>query len=207
MEQKTEEWLQARTGVITASMFEAVIGKQKSNKYYAAREAYLYDIAIERITGEYKEQVSAKSLSHGIKFEPEARSRYELEKGVLVKEHGFILHPEYDFIGCSPDGLIGDDGGIEIKCPIDKKIHLDTLKNGIPNKNKAQVQGNIWINQREWWDFVSYNPSFPPELQLYIERIEPDEEYIKNLEEEIIKFEGEVVQMVEELQELINKRK
>ncbi len=207
MEQKSDEWFEAKRGNISASMFEAVIGKQNSGKYYAARDYYLYDVAIERITGESKDQISAKSLSHGIKYEPEARSLYELEKGVLVNEEGFIVHPDFDFIGCSPDGLIGDNGGIEIKCPADKKVHLDTLTNGMPAKNKAQVQGSLWITGREYWDFVSYCPSFPEELQLYIERIYPDEDYIAVLKEECLIFEDELQQLVNKLKGLIDERR
>ncbi len=199
MEQKSDEWFESRMGLITASMFEAVIGKQKNGKYYAARETYMYDLAIERLTGECKEQISAKSLSHGIKYEPEARALYELKKGVIVKEEGFIVHPDFDFIGCSPDGLIKVISGCEIKCPADKKIHLDTLTNGMPAKNKAQVQGSIWITGREYWDFVSYCPSFPEELQLYIERIYPDEDYIAGLKAECLIFEDELQQLVNKI--------
>lgn len=207
MEQKSDEWFEAKRGVVSASMFEAAIGKQKNGKYYAARETYMYDLAIERLTGECKEQISAKSLSHGIKYEPEARSLYELEKGVLVKEEGFIVHPDFDLIGCSPDGLIGTNGGLEAKCPADKKVHLDTLMNGMPAKNKAQVQGALFVTEREYWDFISYCPSFPEELQLYIERIYPDIEYIDNLEIELLKFEDELSKLVDKLRGLINEKR
>ncbi len=208
MEQHSEEWFKSRLGKITASMFEAVIGKTKGGKTYKAyRKRYLYELATQRVTGVPKAEITAKSLEHGNEHEPRARYLYELEKSAFVDEVGFISHTEFDFIGGSPDGLIDENGGLEIKCPYSPEVHFDTLINGMPAKNKAQVHGSLWITGREYWDFVSYCPSFPEELQLYIERIYPDEDYIAGLKAECLIFEDELQQLVNKLKGLIDERR
>ena len=107
--------------------------------------------------------------------------------------------------GASPDGYVSDDGGLEIKCPYQTAIHIETLQKGMPKEHTPQVQGCMWISGRQWWDFVSYDPRLPEALQLYVQRIERDQAFIDKLEEEVRRFLVEVDQTVEELNELARK--
>ena len=194
VEQRSPEWFAARLGIPTASMFEAVLAKTKSG-YAATRDNYMSDLICERLTGEREESYINKAMQDGIDREPEARSALEM-LGVTVVEVGFLRHPTID-TGCSPDGLIEEDGMVEIKCPL-KATHKRTLLTGMPSKHIPQVQGQMWIAGRQWCDFVSYHPLFPDSMRLYVERIKRDNAYISTLESEIVKF-------LREMQEDINK--
>lgn len=186
MEQRTEDWFAARAGRATASNFKKVLAKVKSGEA-ADRRNYRAQLVVERLTGKADEGFENAAMRWGTEQEPFARIAYIAQTGNIVEEVGFIKHPTLQ-AGCSPDGLIGLDGGIEIKCPT-KATHLDALKaQAMPPEHMAQVQGCMWITGRKWWDFVSYHPDFPEPLQLFITRVERDEKYIKNLEHEIIEF-------------------
>lgn len=181
-EQRSQEWHLDRLGKITASRFiDALSFDKRSGKPTEARNTYLYELVYQITSGQVKDQVYAKSLAHGIETEPIAKQAYELETGEFIQESGFIVHPEFDFIGCSPDGLIGDDGGIEIKSPHNVKIHLQTLIDGMPAHHIPQVQGCMFVTGRKWWDFVSYDPRQREDLRLYIQRIYRDEQYIEEV--------------------------
>lgn len=183
LEQGSDAWLQARCGVITASNFSAVISKG------ATRKTYLMKMAAERITGEVGENFTNKAMEWGTAHEPQARANYELETFNDVEEVGFIV--ANDWVGVSPDGLIGDNGLLEIKCP-NTNTHIETvLSNKMPAKHKPQVQGQLLVSKREWCDFVSYDPRVPNH-KLFITRVSRDEKYIKELELAIDQFTNEL---------------
>lgn len=195
MQQGTQEWLNARCGLFTASRFADLLAKTKTG-VSASRANYIAQVLCERLTGKVAETYINSAMQTGTEREPLARALYEAQTGVLVQEVGFIQHDTLP-CGASPDGLIGDDGGIEIKCP-QPAAHLDYLLDAnAPAKYIAQIQGCLWITGRKWWDFVSFNPDFPENLQLKVVRVMRDEEFIRNIENEIIKSEEDVTKKIE----------
>ena len=179
--QGSVQWLMDRTGKVTASNFGKVRGTP------AKREAYLYEHVVERLTGQPTDHYISKPMLDGIEREPFARMKYEAATGAIVEEVGFLPHPDLPLVGGSPDGCIGDDGIIECKCPT-APTHLRTLLDGMSGDHLPQVQGILWITGRKWCDFISYYPDLPPPLDLHIQRIERDEDYIKALAEDVAKF-------------------
>lgn len=204
--QRTDQWFAERAGRITASRICDVLafsagGEYKSGKRKGqpkevrplkARIDYIRQLAAERITGHAKNQVTAKATDWGKEWEPVAKSAYEEETGVLVRDVGFIVHPKYDFIGASADFLVRQDGGGEIKCPYDQEVHLTTLEEGLPPEHIAQIQGGLWVTGRQWWDFVSFHPHFPNGRHIYIQRVHRDNEYIAQMEAHCLSLEAEV---------------
>ena len=175
MEQGTQEWLEARLGCPSGSGFSKLI--TASGTPSSSAESYINGLIAELVTGESTPMHVTEWMQRGTELEPFARMNYELETDREVTEVGFCMH---DILRCgvSPDGLIGDDGGIEIKCP-KPSTHVKYLRNGkLPSEYKAQVMGCLWITGREWWDFMSYHPQMP---NLLI-RVHRDEEYINQLE-------------------------
>lgn len=198
-DQRSADWYKARAGCITASRFKDVIARGKSG-YLKARSDYLMEIVTERLTGEPIMKSWGNSGEYGTSMEDYARLAYEAETGIMVLESDFILHSTLSNVGCSPDGLIGEEGGEETKCPSSSLVHLTTILNDeMPPEHMPQVQGNMACTGRAWWDFVSYDGRMPDYLRLFITRIERDNDYIKNLENEIKKFDKEVSQMIEKL--------
>jgi len=175
MEQGTQEWLEARLGCPSGSGFSKLI--TASGTPSSSAESYINDLIAELITGESTPFHVTEWMQRGTELEPFARMNYELETDREVTEVGFCMH---DILRCgvSPDGLIGDDGGIEIKCP-KPSTHVKYLRKGtLPSEYKAQVMGCLWITGRQWWDFMSDHPQMP---NLLI-RVHRDEEYINQLE-------------------------
>ena len=201
IEQRTEAWLQARCGKITASRFADVMAvSARTGKPLQAREDYMLTLAAERTSGIPKQSISSKSLAWGTDLEAHAREAYEIETGNIVTEAGFVLHPTHDCIGASSDGWIGDDGLIEIKCPHDEKVHIRTWLYGMPEDHIAQVQGNMLVTGRQWADFISYDPRAGQPFRLYVQRIPRDDDYINNkLLPGLLQFEAELQAMVETL--------
>jgi len=201
MEQRTEEWFKARLGKVTASKVADVMAKTKTG-VSASRANYLSDLVVERLTGQQAEFYQNDAMLHGVETEPQARMAYEAHKNVLVDEEGFIDHTSISNFGCSPDGLIGSDGLIEIKCP-NSKTHIDTLLSGkAPSKYIPQMQTQMAVTGRQYCDFVSFDPRLPEDLQLFIVRVERDDEYIAKLEEEVSTFLKEVDETVTKLKGL-----
>lgn len=189
-EQGTEEWLRARMGVPSASMFKKIITTQ--GKRSTSMNDYIYKLAAEKITGNRVEVKVTDAMATGTEREPMAREEFELLTDLEVTETGFILHDSETF-GCSPDGLIGDDSGLEIKCPADN-THLRWLDAGkIPSDHFAQVQGCMLVTERDHWHFYSYHPDMKP-LHVVVER---DDSYLSLL----IELLGEVNQKINELVE------
>lgn len=188
--QGSPEWLAHRCGIATASGFDDILATIKSGEA-AARRNYRARLVVERLTGKSVETFQTAAMRQGTEREPAARSAYEFRSGEWVKEVGFCRHDELE-AGASPDGLVGDDGGLEIKCP-ELATHLAYLRlDGIPSEYVAQVQGCMWITGRAWWDFASYSPDFPERLQLVVRRVPRDELYIAGLALAVELFMGEV---------------
>lgn len=200
MQQGSEEWFAARCGKATASQFRAILATIKSGEA-AERRNYRAALIVERLTGKADIGFTSEAMRWGTEQEPFARIAYMAKTGAVVEEAGFILHPEIN-AGASPDGLIGEDGGLEIKCP-SKATHLSTLQSGVmPTEHTPQVQGAMWITGRKWWDFVSYHPEFPDHLQLFVKRVQRDDDYIRDLEAKVRAFLAEVDAEVESLSKL-----
>lgn len=191
--QGTEQWQLDRCGRATASEFSCVLAKGEGK----TRASYMRRVVTERLIGKPIENgFSNGHMLRGQIQEPFARLAYEAATGEPVELAGFIKHPTL-MTGCSPDGLIGKDGGGEFKCVI-PTVQLETWQRGeYPPEHRAQVQGNLWITGRQWWEFCSYSPDMPAHLQLYRFRVQRDEAYIAILEREVSKFLQEVDAMYE----------
>jgi len=187
VEQRTDDWFAARVGKVTASRVADVVAKTKSG-YSTSRENYMAQLVCERLTGKPAESFTNSAMQWGTDTEPLARAAYEAHMDVLVDEVGFIDHPAIVNSGASPDGLVGIDGLIEIKCP-NTATHIDTLLNqAVPKKYADQIFWQMACTNRDWCDFVSYDPRLPPDLQLFIKRIPRDNQYIRLLESEVTEF-------------------
>jgi len=198
MEQRTDEWFSARIGKVTASRVSDVVAKTKSG-YSASRDNYMAQLVCERLTGKPADLFSNAAMQWGTETEPLARAAYEAKMDVFVDEIGFINHPTIVNSGSSPDGLIGEDGLIEIKCP-NTATHIDTLlTQTVPKKYADQIFWQMACTGRQWCDFVSYDPRLPADLQLFIKRITKDDQYIQHLEAEVIEFLTETAHKVAQL--------
>ena len=185
--QGSPEWFAARLGKVTASKVADVIARTKSGPA-ASRANYAAQLICERLTGEAAESFSNAAMQWGTDQEPFAREAYEFRAGVFVDQVGFIVHPRITDAGASPDGMVGADGMVEIKCP-NTATHLDTLDSGKPaGKYITQMQWQMACTDRAWCDFVSFDPRLPEELQLFCVRIDRDDDMIANLEAEVIAF-------------------
>lgn len=180
-EQRTAEWLAARCGKFTGSRFVNVLDRKKGGEPTSKYHECVWQVVVERLTGQPIEGPVGYALQWGTDVEPYAREAYELQTGALVQQAGFIEHPDYPFAGCSPDGLIGSDGGLEMKCPKSSIIHAERFLSGVPEEYKPQIQGCMWVTGRQWWDFVSYDPRMPESHRLLIVRVQRDQEYIDKL--------------------------
>ena len=194
-EQRTPEWFAARLGKPTASRFSDITAKTRSG-FAASRKNYMAELAAQVLTGQIPETFTSTAMQWGVDTEPVAALNYSLITGNDVEETSLWLHDTIR-AGASPDGLIGDDGLIEIKCP-NTATHIETLaKQQVPKQYMDQVMGQIWITGRKWCDFISYDPRLPENAQIFIQRVERDEEYITSLEEEITDFLDELDKQVE----------
>ena len=186
-QQGTAGWLQDKCGQVSASCFADVLAKGQGK----TRAAYLRRIVAERLTGKPTETFSNGHTARGLVQEPGGKLEYEARTGEPIINVGFIKHPTLPRIGCSPDGFVGDDGGVECKSVI-PTVQMDTWERGeYPTEHRAQIQGNLWITCRKWWDFISYSPDMPEHLRLYVFRVQRDESYIDNLEREVLAFDAE----------------
>lgn len=223
--QGTPEWFEARRGLATASQFSVVLSegradgtmpntlidalvkegcsaaqlaaavkaaKSKNANPAATRAKYLRELAGEILTGELSETYSNDHMARGSEQEAAARRLYSFQTDTEPQLVGFVRNGG---AGCSPDSLVGNNGGLEIKSAL-AHIQIDRLfKNALPPEHKAQVQGNLWLCEREWWDFMSYCPKLPP----LIKRVYRDEVYIANLSTAVRKFNEELAELVERI--------
>lgn len=188
IEQGTEEWLELRKGLVTGSRFKDVITPAKGELSKSSKN-YMYELVAERM-GATVNFYQNEHMQRGNELEPDARTAYEFVKDAVVEQVGICIH-DNGMIGVSPDGLVGKDGGLEIKCP-KETTHIGYLDGGeLPLIYKPQVQGSMWITGRKWWDFMSYHPDLPP----LIIRVHRDEEYINIMEEGITKFSKDVLNL------------
>jgi putative phage-type endonuclease len=203
IEQRSDEWFAARIGKVTASKVADVLAKTQSG-YAASRANYMAQLVCERLTGQKADSFTSGPIQWGIETEPLARAAYEAYADVLVDEVGFVPHPSIIMAGASPDGLVGDDGLLEIKCP-NTATHIETLlSQAVPNKYNTQMQFQMACTNRSWCDFVSFDNRLPEELQLFVKRIPRDNMYIRLMEEEIIKFLNELDIKIAQLMEIKN---
>lgn len=201
-EQEGAAWMLDRVGAFTASRASDLMARTKTG-YGASRGALLTLLAVERLTGEPVETYTNGAMQRGIELEAEARDAYSFETGQAVEESGFIPHPNVERCGCSPDGLIGDNGLVEIKCPANMAKHLDALKTGAHATEYAwQLQHQLWVTGRKWVDATSFDPRFPDGLQLAITRVYRDEAAITALAEAVAVADKEVEATVNELRNM-----
>ena len=201
MEQRTEEWFAARIGKVTASRVADVIAKTKSG-YSASRDNYMAQLICERLTGQQGESFTNAAMTWGTETEPLARSAFEAYADVMVEEVGFVPHPSIEMSGASPDGLVGLFGMLEIKCP-NTATHIDTLlTQTVPGKYITQMQWQMRCCERQWCEFVSFDPRLPQDLQLFVKRVEFDPEYVAMLEKEVVQFLAELDDKVNKLTNL-----
>jgi len=209
MEQLSPDWLAYRCGKVSASKMSDVMAKGTG----VTRKKYLTKLAVERITNTPIETYSSASMAQGTEREPDARNAYSFMANVDVLEVGFIDHPEINGYGCSPDGLVGEDGMIEIKSP-ELHTHIETWLKFKAGKTPREIVGGTYYKQiqsqvdcaeRLWTDFVSYNPEAPQELQVFIMRIPRDDAFIEDIHSEVERFIDDLIDLVAELDSLSDK--
>ena len=201
MEQRTDDWYTARLGKVTASRVADVVAKTKTG-VSASRGNYMAQLIVERLTGKPTESFNSSAMQWGTDTEPLARAAYEMATDTIVDEVGFVEHELLPNCGASPDGLVGDKGLIEIKCP-NTATHIETLINGtIDNRYMLQMQWQMACTDREWCDFVSFDPRMPEALQLKIIRVPMNEMLIVDLENQVAEFLNQVQEKIEILNNL-----
>jgi putative phage-type endonuclease len=203
-QQGTSEWLQARAGAITASRFADALSttsRASSTRMAceptAASDKYAAEVAIERISGKpYGEPINAWILKRGHELEPKARLFYEQRYGATVMEVG-IIKTDDDCFGYSTDGLVDDDGLVEIKCPVDSLKIVAMLKTGNVSEYMHQMHGGMWITGRQWCDFIMYVPDLENSgKQLYVKRVHRDDDFIGAMELQLSDFNKKVERIV-----------
>lgn len=191
MIQGSDDWFACRRGKVTASRIADLMAKTRSG-WGASRANYMAQLVAERLTGETQDSYTNTAMQWGVEKEPEARLAYEFRQGVEVVEVGFIDHPKIAMSGASPDGLVGNDGLVEIKCP-NTATHIDTLlSETIPDKYIKQMQWQMACTGGEWCDWVSYDPRMPESMRLYVRRVKRDDLMIKEIEDAVREFLSEV---------------
>lgn len=191
IEQGTPEWHQLRAGKVTASRVADILAQTRTGPS-ASRQNYLIELALQRSTGTIEPSYTNAAMEWGTQTEPQARVAYEVETGNFVDQVAFIDHPTIANFGCSPDGLIGNDGLIEIKCP-NSATHWEYFKaKKPPQKYVTQIQTQLCVTGRKWCDFVSFDPRMPSRSQLLIVRVDRDEAFIAEIEEKVKQFLSEV---------------
>ena len=205
--QGTSEWFAARLGKVTASRVADVIAKTKTG-YSASRENYMAQLVVERLTQTKAESYTSAAMMHGVEQEPFARAAYEAAQGVMVEEVGFVPHPTIEWAGASPDGLVGGEGEglVEIKCPNTATMIETLLSQKVPGKYITQMQFQMACTGRKWCDYVSFDPRMPAKAQMFVRRVDRDDEYIAEIEAEIVKFLAEVESQVQKLNAIIESK-
>jgi len=193
--QGSPEWLEARCGVKTASCFSNIITPTGKPVNAKKRSDYMLDLAHERISKKPIFVPSTFAMQRGNDLEPDARNAFEFINNIVVNEVGMVYTSDLKDTSCSPDGLIGKNSGLEIKCPL-HKVHLQTLiDNKMPVEHIPQVQGSMFVTGRKSWWFMSYHPDHKP----FIKLIERDDNYINVLSKLLVDFENELNDMIEVL--------
>ena len=201
MEQRSPEWFAARLGKVTASRVADIVAKTKAG-YSTSRANYMSELIVERLTGSVTDFYQNSAMLWGTNTEPLACAAYEALAGELVEAVGFVPHPTIQMSGASPDGLIGDAGLLEIKCP-NTSTHIETvLSQEAPAKYITQMQWQMACTGREYCDFVSFDPRLPAEMSIFVRRVMRDDVLIKSLEEEVSKFLAEIDEKIATIKKL-----
>lgn len=190
-DQSSPEWFEARRGLPTASMFSAILAKGEGK----TRKAYLHRLAAEIVTGDPGESFTSPVLERGKVMEAEARALYEFLADEPLQQVGFIRNGNK---GASPDSLVGEKGGLEIKTQRGDLLVETLFKDQVPSEHIAQIQGNMWVSEREWWDLVVYWPRMP----LFKKRVFRDDAYISTLSAEVDRFNNDLADTVARLKAL-----
>lgn len=203
IEQGSDAWKALRAGKVTASRVADVLSKIKSGES-AGRKNYRMDLVAERLTGKPADSFTNSAMQWGTEQEPFARIAYETHKGLFVEQVPFVDHPTIEWFGCSPDGLVAEDGLLEIKCP-NTTTHLEYLQDGKPpSKYIPQMMAQMACTGRKWCDFVSFDPRLPEDLQLFVVRLNWDDAYIQEMEAEVKQFLNEVDATLSQLKRKLN---
>ena len=188
MQQGSEEWLRIRCGRVTASRVHDIVATTKSGGHTAGRKNYLAELVIERLTGQPAPSYQSAAMEYGIATEPEARFSYALQTGAEVAEVGFVPHPTIAMAGCSPDGLVDEDGLVEIKCPNTATMIEVLLGGKIDPAYASQCHFQMACTGRQWCDLVTYDSRLPAGMRMHIFRIHRDDKIIAKLNLEVEQF-------------------
>lgn len=200
LEQRSPEWFAARLGKATASRIADVCARTKTG-WGASRANYLAELVCERLTGQPTQGFTNAAMQWGTETEPQALAAYQFLTDNVVEPVGFVDHPTIPMAGASPDGLVGEDGLVEVKCP-STNTHIKTLLEGaIEGKYHQQMQFQMACTGRQWCDFLSFDPRMPEGMDTWIKRIERDDAKIREMEEIVAEFLAEVDQTVAKLRE------
>lgn len=198
MDQRSEEWFAARLGKVTASRVADVMARTKTG-YSASRANYMAELICERLTGQPAERFSNAAMQWGTDTEPRAKAAYTFVRDAAIADVGFVLHPKIRDFGASPDGLVGMDGLVEVKCP-NTATHIETLlSETVDGKYITQMQVQMACTGRQWCDFVSFDPRLPGDMQLFVKRVERDNARIEEIETEVSTFLGEIAKKMDAL--------
>ena len=207
-EQGSETWKAGRRGIITASRAADIVAFKKQTKKQAElgvleetaeRRNYRTELIVEILTGQTPDRYITREMEWGAEQEPFARAAYEMERDILVETRGLVLHPTVPRFACSPDGLVGDDGLVQLKCP-NTSTHLALIQAGaVPLEHAPQMIAELACTGRQWNDFVSYDPRLPEGLRLFICRLERDEQLIELLEAKVAEFNQEIRDVISDL--------
>lgn len=199
VDQRSPEWFAARLGKVTASRVADVIAKTKTG-WGASRSNYMAELICERLTQTQAERFTNAAMNWGTEKEPEARDIYSFGINLEVSEVGFVHHPKIMMSGASPDGLVGDDGLLEIKCP-NSATHIETLiSRAVPAKYITQMMWQMACTGRKWCDFVSYDPRLPSDKRVFQQRVKRDDILIASLETDVLAFLAELDAKLEALE-------
>ena len=201
MDQRTDDWFLARLGKVTASKVKDVMAKGRGSAPSATRQNYMMQLLCERLTGRREEGFTSAAMQRGNDLEPVARSAYEIDRDVMTVETGLIQPPKIDGFGASPDGLVGERGMLEIKCP-NTATHVFTMQSGRHDPQyEWQMFAQLACADRDWVDFVSFDDRMPGELQYFCARLERDERRIREMETEVKLFLEELAELEQEMRE------
>lgn len=204
--QGSPEWHALRLGKVTASRVADVVARTKTG-WGASRANYMAELIAERLTGNVGDSFTNAAMQWGTDQEPNARAAYEFRHDCEVAQIGFVIHPNIQDSGASPDGLIGDAGMVELKCP-NTATHIETLLSGtVPAKYITQMMWQMACTGRKWCDFVSYDPRMPETMKLYVKRISRDDNQIANLEKDVTEFLDEMSQKIAKLIASVEQKK
>lgn len=203
MEQRSAEWFAARLGCVTASRVKDVMASGRGGAPSATRKNYMMELLCERLTGQQSgpDLSNKPAVQRGVELEPFACMAYEADKGLMVVETGLVMHPTISGFGASPDGLVGDDGVLEIKCP-NTATHIATMQSERHDPQyEWQMLAQMACTGRAWADFVSYDDRLPEPLQYVCHRFERDFKRIREMESEIKEFLEELSDLEKEMRE------